>query len=319
MRALVKFLGLGIALIVVGALLGLTWAHVGIRGALAPLPGAEALSIAAVPGAALPVRLSYVNTASQRTTRAGVLEASLDPDPDTPYTMSVPAFVLEWADGRIFLIDLGMDREPAAEFGRPSELLFDADPMVPLGGVAEQLGDAATRVAGVAFTHLHTDHTNGAKSLCAAARKAIPLFQSSAQNEQTNYTTRPGAADIDSATCLEPRVVLGEGVRPVPGFAGLGMLMVGGHTPGSQVFVARMAEEAGGRTWIFTGDAVNNIDGVWKNLPKPTLYSLFVVPEDPERLGAVRVLLADAARLPGHGLLVSHDQLQLEASGVPPW
>jgi glyoxylase-like metal-dependent hydrolase (beta-lactamase superfamily II) len=145
------------------------------------------------------------------------------------------------------------------------------------------------------------------------------LFQGASQANETNYTTRPGAVQIEEADCLAPQVLGGDGLLPIPGFDGLAMLAVGGHTPGSQIFVARMAPEVVGWTWIFTGDAVNHIDGVRLNLPKPTLYSLLVVPEDAARLEEVRLLLREVSTLPRTGLLVSHDQLQLEASHVPNW
>ena len=70
------------------------------------------------------------------------------------------------------------------------------------------------------------------------------------------------------------------------------------------------------RTWIFTGDVVNQIDGVRQNIPKPALYSALVVPESTARLEALRRFLAGLERDHGVGLLVSHDQLSIEASGI---
>jgi hypothetical protein len=69
---------------------------------------------------------------------------------------------------------------------------------------------------------------------------------------------------------------------------------------------------------VFTGDIANNIDGIEGNVPKPFLYSLLMVPEDGPRLYELRGYLHDM-REGGAMLLVSHDQLQLEGSGVPPW
>jgi glyoxylase-like metal-dependent hydrolase (beta-lactamase superfamily II) len=124
---------------------------------------------------------------------------------------------------------------------------------------------------------------------------------------------------IEDAGCLEPRPLEGGPIYAVPGFPGLGVFATGGHTPGSQVFVARVADPLGSRLWIFTGDLVNHIDGVRHNLPKPTLYSLFVVPEDRARLDQLRRYLARLVVRPGSDLLVSHDLRQLEETGVPAW
>src|SRR4029450_2873905 len=124
--------------------------------------------------------------------RSGVLDPSLDPTPDAPYTMSHPAFVLEWADGRVFEIDAGMDGESAIAFGAPLEAASGAGPSQPLGSAAAKLGDSLGRLAGIAFTHEHTDHTNGVAELCRLHDAPIRLIQGRLQIEESNYTTRPG-------------------------------------------------------------------------------------------------------------------------------
>ena len=102
----------------------------------------------------------------------------------------------------------------------------------------------------------------------------------------------------------------------IPGFPGLSVFETGGHTPGSQIFVARVGDSSGSRLWVFTGDIVNHIDGIVHNLPKPMLYSVFVVPEHRDRLDLLRRMLAELAQHPGTDLLVSHDLLQLESMGL---
>jgi glyoxylase-like metal-dependent hydrolase (beta-lactamase superfamily II) len=300
------------------ALGGLAWAHAEIRGIDPELPSVAA-ALAFDPGSDLPVRLRWIDTASQRMPRSGVLDPGLDPTPDSPYVMGHVSFVLEWADGRIFLVDAGMDREAALAFGAPIETISGGDPIEPRGSAAEALGPAAARVAGIAFTHLHTDHTNGVAALCASSDRRIRLVQGSLQAERTNYTTRGGAEQLAQAPCLEREVHGGSGLVPVPGFAGLALVPAGGHTPCSQLFVAHVRDGDLVRTWIITGDVVNQLDGALHDIPKPRLYSLLVVPEAPERLAAVRALLREAAARPGAGLLVSHDRLSLERSGVPEW
>jgi hypothetical protein len=78
-------------------------AHWQIRQVQSPLPALEdiaaALQVTAGPGA-----ISYINTATQN----GPLG-----------TIGHPGIVIEWPDGRSFLIDTGMPPEQAIAFGRP--------------------------------------------------------------------------------------------------------------------------------------------------------------------------------------------------------
>ena len=131
-----------LALVVAGiafAGIGLWLAKRAIVAIDPPLPTVEEI-LAFDERADLPVRVAWINTASQKMPRSAVLDASLDPTPASPYVMSHPSFVLEWGDGRMFLIDAGMDRESAAAFGRPLEWVSGAEPIEPLGSTAEQLG-----------------------------------------------------------------------------------------------------------------------------------------------------------------------------------
>ncbi|HKC51064.1 MAG TPA: MBL fold metallo-hydrolase [Myxococcota bacterium] len=314
-RVLVVLLSLVLAAVLYAAL-GLFLAKRAIKSLAPPLPSVEEV-LAFDPSADLPVRLSWLNTASQPMPRSAVLERSLDPTPKGPFVMSFPAFVLEWADGRIFLIDLGMDRAEAEAFGKPTQWLAGADALQPLGSAAERLGGALARVSGVAFTHEHIDHTEGATDLCRLHPAPIQLFQNRLQVEESNFTTRPGQRVLEAAKCLERHVLDGGPLFGLPGFPGLSFFAAAGHTPGSQVFVAHLRTGDAVRTWVFTGDVVNQIDGVRQNIPKPRLYSLLIVPESTARLDVLRRFLAGLERDHGVGLLVSHDQLSIEASGLP--
>jgi glyoxylase-like metal-dependent hydrolase (beta-lactamase superfamily II) len=295
---------------------GLFLAKRAIRALDPPLPSAAEI-VAHDAGADLPVRLRWLNTARQRMPRPGVLEASLDPDTGLEYAMSHPSFALEWPDGRILLIDAGMDRDAALAFGAPIESVAGADPIEPLASAAEKLGDALARVQAIAFTHEHTDHTPGVAELCRLHPGPIRLVQGRLQVEESNYTTRAGQVQLETAGCLERELVGGGPLFAVDGFPGLSFFAAAGHTPGSQVFVAHVRGPDGVKTYVFTGDVVNHIDGARKNLPKPHLYSALMVPESTERLERVRLLLGELEREHGAVLLVSHDQLALEASGVP--
>jgi glyoxylase-like metal-dependent hydrolase (beta-lactamase superfamily II) len=329
-RVLVALLLLLVVLLVFAAgVLG--EAHREMRGLDPVLPDARSLAALAT-AADAPVRASYLNTATQR---GGGLP------------IAHPVFLLEWSDGRLFAIDAGMDRAGALAFGRPMELLLGAEPIEPYGSPGEQLGDAAVRVAGVAFTHLHGDHTGGLPSLCATAggaegvgagggsrsvgrrtaARGLPVFQTPWQADLGNYTTSPGRDSIARASCATPRRLENGPLRAVPGFDGLAAVAVAGHTPGSTIYAAHVQGRAGahaahgspaaGTTWIFAGDVANFRDSLLENRPKPQIYSLLIVPEAPAVLERLRRWLAALDAEPGFRVVVSHDLEALEASALP--
>jgi len=303
----------GVALIAVG----LVSAHLAIRRERAPLPKAQAILDSRESGDN-PRRLSFINTASQAMPRSGVLDTEKDPRPNDPYVMSHPSFVLEWADGRILLIDTGMNRAQAVSFGWPLETFAGAAPLQPNLSVAEQLGEQRRRVQGIVFTHLHTDHTGGILDLCVGLDHDVPVFMTEAQRERPNHTTKPGLEILNESGCARQETLARAALMPVPGFPGVYVVAAGGHTPGSQLIVAHVTTEGGARTYAFVGDIVNHIDGVLSDVPKPYLYQLLIVPEDEQRQAELRHFLRD---LQGHGisLVVSHDQRAIEALPIPTW
>lgn len=296
--------------------LGLFWAHVAIRRERTALPDPSdvAKALSAADG---PVRVSYINTASQVMPRSSVLETDKDPSPALPYTMSHPSFVLEWSDGRILLVDSGMTKQGAADFGKPLEELGGAEAIQPLTPAAEALGGARSRVKGVIFSHLHTDHVGGIPDVCRGLRDPIPVFMSEAQMERPNYTTRPGRNLLEETSCLRLERLGGLSLKPVEGFPGIYVVAAAGHTPGSQIIVAAVGEGDSRRLFAFVGDTVNNIDGVTYDIPKPLLYRILIVPEDETRQGDLRRWLRELHDHHGFTLLPAHDQQQLERSGIP--
>jgi glyoxylase-like metal-dependent hydrolase (beta-lactamase superfamily II) len=314
-------IGIGVLIVAVIAFVavGLSWAHLAIDRERAPLPDRMTLTLAAAMYKDLPVRLSVLNTASQPMPRSAVLDPSKDPKPNEPYVMSHPSFVLEWADGRILLIDTGMTRQGALDFGRPLEWLGGAAPMQPHGSAASRLGDARQRVQGVVFTHLHLDHVGGITEVCEGLGHPVRVFMTDAQAERPNFTTRPGLKLLRQTSCVQEVRLKGNRLLPVPGFDGVFVIAAGGHTPGSQMVVAVVATPEQAHGYIFTGDIVNNIDGVNDNIPKPFLYSLLMVPEDAQRLTELRRYLKNLRDGNNFTLLVSHDQIALQQSGVPAW
>jgi len=311
-RILVIVVGL-VAVSALGLAALLTWAHHGIRLERGPLPTAEEIAAAAADEPDRPLRLSVIETARQIMPRSAVLDPERDPSPDAPYQMTHAAFVLEWADGRILLVDAGMPPDEAAAFGKPLEWLADAAPMQPIAELSTQLGEARTRVGGILFTHLHTDHVGGLAGLCAGRTTPLPVFMTEAQAERPNYTTRGGLSAIEESSCAEKTVVAGGALRAVPGFPGVYLVPAAGHTPCSEIVIVVLAD---GTRWALLGDIANAVDGVKYDVPKPSLYSLLIVPEDGERLGELRRWLAALSRNMGLGLLPAHDGVQLRASGI---
>jgi glyoxylase-like metal-dependent hydrolase (beta-lactamase superfamily II) len=313
----VRRLAAGVVVLLAMALLAaagvLAFAHREIRARDPALPDdAAVLALAGVPGG--PVALAWHESARQPMPRSLVLEASADPDGAAPYVMSHPSFALAWPDGRVLLVDLGMEREGALAFGRPLEWT-GASPLEFAGGAAHALGPAAARVAGAVFSHLHADHVDGVVALCAARTGAVlPVFQTAAQAELANHTTRPGRRLLDEAGCVR-RQRLPEGpLAPLPGFPGVAVVDAAGHTPGSQVVLAVLSS---GRRLAFTGDVANHVEGIRRNVGKPSGYGLLVVPESPVRLDRVRRWLRHLERDLGFELVVAHDEAHLGSLALP--
>jgi glyoxylase-like metal-dependent hydrolase (beta-lactamase superfamily II) len=310
---LIRWLGVLLILVVLMAASGLGWAHWSIRSTRPALPADEALlALAAV--ADRPVRVRWVNAATQRVPHAAGFAGPIPGRRDPWQRMAYPVFVLEWADGRLLLVDAGMERASALEFGRVIEWL-GGEPIEPGIDIGTALGAARSRVAGLVFTHLHVDHTQGVASLCRPGATSLPVFLSAAQSAKTNHTTRGGLAQIRAAPCLQPRVLEGSGALALPGFPGVAVVPVAGHTPGSQMIVAWVGAERP-RGIILVGDVVNAIDGVFYDVAKPALYRWLIVPEDDERLGDARRWLSRLGRERDLLIVPSHDQEHIEAVGL---
>jgi len=297
---------------------GLALAQREIRARDPELPtDAEVLALAEAPGG--PAAVAWHETSHQAMPRTRVLDAAQDPDPGAAYVMSHPSFALAWPDGRLLLVDLGMEREAALAFGRPLEWT-GAEPAVFESGAASALGPAAERAAGAIFSHLHTDHVEGLAALCAArGGAALPVFQTAAQAERANYTTRPGRKLLEQAGCPTAQRLPEGRLAPVAGFPGVGVVDAAGHTPGSQVVLAVLSGGAAPRRLAFTGDVANHVEGIRRNVSKPFLYSLLVVPESPGRLDRVRRWLRHLESDLGFELVVAHDQAQLASLALPPF
>ncbi|MDE0884144.1 MAG: MBL fold metallo-hydrolase [Myxococcota bacterium] len=286
------------------AAVALAWllipAHLQIRRIEPPLPQHSEI-LAALAGTAGPEQLHFINTASQDIR-------------DEP-SMSYPAFLLSWADGRRFMIDTGMEREAARSFGKPLEWLLRAEPMRPYGSVGEQMQAQSIEVQGVALTHMHTDHAGGIRSLCGLRSSPLPVFQRPLQSTERNHTTEAGRTLISESGCADFVELDGGSIAAIPGFPGIVAVAAAGHTPGSTIYFSRVGEQL----WIFAGDITNSRAELEDDIPKQFLYSLFIVPEYPERQAALRAWLRDLDAAPETTVVVSHDLAALQGSGISSW
>lgn len=286
-------------------IIGVVWlaamllpAHWQIRQLHTPLPSLTAITMALQePGG--PSAISYINTATQSGPGGNI---------------GHPGILISWSDGKSFLIDTGMPREQALAFGKPMERFLDAQPSQTYGAIHKQMGAAVNSISGIAFTHLHSDHSDGLVPLCAAQTTPATVFQTPLQRGELNYTTQPGDTALDEAQC--PRTTLDSGdIKPLPGYPGLVAIAAGGHTPGSTIY----AVNVNGRRWVFAGDITNDMESLHQDVGKPWVYSTFIVPEDGQRLQQLRQWLESIDQTPGYEVLVAHDIEALAASAIPHW
>jgi len=308
-----------VLLAVAVAAAGLVWMHLTVQEQRGPLPIAGDLMDLSKQSD-LPIKVSVIETAEQVTPRRAVLDSTNDPTPDAAYVMTHPSFVLEWADGRLLLVDTGMTREGAIKFGQPIETLMGAGPVAPLKTVASALDTDVARVKGIVFTHLHLDHVDGLRDLCPHFQKPVKVFMTGGQLDTWTLFTSEGKDIVLHSACVEP-VRIGPGkLIPLEGFPGVGVIHAAGHTPGSQIIVAAVRDQAGTlKRWIFSGDVTNTIDGIRNDLSKPLFYRLVIVPEDDDRMGELRRYLRAMEGDLKMTIVPSHDQNHLHTVGIPAW
>ena len=299
-------------------------AHSDIDSVSPELPGPEAV-LASGQLSGLPTSIAYYNTASQRVARKTMLDEDQDPgetankrvDAESAETglveMSFPAFVVTWEDGRQFVIDAGFSRAEAIDFGRRSALA-GAGPIEFHGLLADQLDMA--KVKGIGFTHLHGDHMMGSLAFCRDNAE-FTLVQTMEQHSWHSYLTKGSAKLLNELDCgmqllLDDTFVL-KGIKDFPG---LYVVYAGGHTLGSQIFVAHINEGARTETYILAGDMANHFDGVRYNVSKPPAYSRWIVPENLDQLYKVRSWLKLMNQETDISVFISHDKRHLNESGM---
>jgi glyoxylase-like metal-dependent hydrolase (beta-lactamase superfamily II) len=287
---------LSLGLVVLSVILGA--AHWQIRQVEPALPTARDIDLA-LEETDSAAAISYINTATQ----AGPLG-----------TIGHIGVLIEWEGNHGFLLDTGMPPARAIAFGKPMEQFLDSEPSETFAAIEVQIGDKVQAIVGIAFTHLHSDHTDGIGGICGAQTSPATVFQSDSQRHLQNFGTDPGEENIAAAACA--RAVLETGiVKRIEGFPGLVAIAVGGHTPGSTVYAARF----NGKIWVFAGDITNDMQSLHDNLDKHWAYSTFIVPENTQRQHELRLWLESLDQREEFEVLVAHDIRAWESSEIPLW
>lgn len=146
---------------------------------------------------------------------------------------------------------------------------------------------------------------------CAARPENVFVYRTRWQAEEHNFNTTEGASLVE-ASCLEPRTSSGDGLMRIEGFPGLGVVALGGHTPGSTLFAVPVA----GHLWLFSGDITNTKAALVVDMGKPFYYSHLAVPENTARTAELRRWLAALDARADTTVIVFHDLPDIEASGL---
>lgn len=242
--------------------------------------------------------------------RIGLSSSQNGPDRNLGHSI----IVIAWADGRQFMIDAAMDRQASEEFGELiAKLSPGMGPVVFKGNSTELLEDRLARVDGVGFTHLHVDHVQGLDAFCAKRGVGARSYQTLWQATEHNLHTQESAGQLE-ASCLDPVVIEGEGLLTHSDFPGLGIVGLGGHTPGSTLFAVQIDDTL----WLISGDIANVKSKLLDNTGKGWMYSTLFVPEHTARTEALRVWLASLDAQPDIEVIVAHDYAAALASGLQP-
>ncbi len=285
-----------LVLVATGLAVVLVPPHLQLRGITPSLPDdSELRSLLSVPKG--PTQISTIRSSQQERDGGSFGHSSV---------------VIEWANGRNFVIDLAMDEAATIDFSELMAMMGNDMTLEFNGSVATQLGDTIARVDGVGFTHLHTDHVQGIARFCAKRGTGASVVWTAWQSSEHNLHTVESAEQV-KASCLAQTVLDGEGLLSVEGFPGLGVVGLGGHTPGSTLFVVPV----GGTLWLMVGDTTNVKKDLLENRGKGLLYSGFLVPENTARTEALRLWFARLDNEPDMKVVVSHDLGAAAEAGLP--
>lgn len=282
-------------LAVVALLVFLLPPHLQVRSVSTSPP--EFADLAALQRPDGPTSVHYVVNAEQSLDR-GLLSHSI--------------FVFEWPDGKLLLVDAGMRSGQAAAFAELLGTIGGGGEAVFHGNIADLLGNRVADVAGIAFTHLHIDHTEGVIALCEATQRNPALLQTRNQADKHNFNTTESAA-ILGASCVRPAPMNEGSIWTSDAFPGLGLIAAGGHTPGSTAFAAWVQ----GQLYVLSGDITNTKADILTDSGKGWVYSNLFVPEDTGQTRELRRWLDGLGNRSDTTVVVSHDLADIVASGIP--
>ena len=264
-------------------------AHLQVRRVASALPSNSELL--ALRGATGPSKVSYIVTSSQQLDRGQISHISI---------------VVEWPNGKRFLIDTGMSKPEAESFAKLLKKMDSSAGSVTVHTtISEALGSEINDIAGVGFTHLHSDHTQGIENFCALRGPGAVLLQTQSQRDLHNFNTTGGAERL-TKSCLERFVLSPEGSANLSGFSnfpGVAAFELGGHTPGSTLW----AVSIGDKVLLFSGDITNDKASIEHDTGKPILYSYLLVPENTRRTAEIRRWLNQLDKSDQFSVIVSHD------------
>ena len=293
MKWILKITSGVVLLALIAALWFLIPAHLQVRSVEPKFPSDEALLALTqvTDGQSTPSKISYILTSSQTLQRGQISHISI---------------VVEWQDGKRFLIDTGMDHQAAQQF---SELLQKMDSVAGAakveGSISELLGAEIDNITAVGFTHLHIDHTQGTENLCEARAKSAILLQTTSQKQLHNFNTTEGAG-IVANSCLQavdfPKSNE-DNLYHSTLFPGLAAFELGGHTPGSTLWAVALGE----KVLLFSGDITNDAASLHQDIPKSLVYSYVIVPENTKRTAKIRQWLNNLDQQHNFSVIVSHD------------
>ncbi|MFK8040904.1 MBL fold metallo-hydrolase [Congregibacter sp.] len=287
-----------LVLAVVGLAVYLGPAHVQIRGIEPALPTEQELrALETTPGGPVSIRIARSSSQS-------------GPDRDLNHSV----VVIEWPDGRRFMIDAAMDQPTSEEFAKLiAKLAPGMGPVAFEGSTPELLEDKLETVDGVGFTHLHEDHVQGIEAFCAERGDGARSYQTLWQATQHNLHTVDSARQLEGS-CLEPVILQGEGLLTHSDFPGLGIVGLGGHTPGSTLFAVSVDRTL----WLMSGDISNVKSMLLSNTGKGWLYSNLFVPENTARTEMLRLWFAAMDEKSDIEVVVAHDYAAALDSGLQP-
>lgn len=296
MKWVFKIIGGGFILVILALAAILIPAHMQVRGVEPALPShAELLALTG--SLEKPISLSYILTSFQELERGQISHISI---------------LVEWRNGKRFLIDTGMSEQGAKDFGMLLKKMdSSARTETILGTAPNILGPRVKDIAGVGFTHLHIDHVEGINEFCQARGQGAVVLQTPSQNTLHNFNTSE-SSELVANSCLQSADFQRTGnsnLYSSEQFPGMAAFELGGHTPGSTLWAVAL----GNKVLLFSGDTTNDKLSIDHDIPKQLVYSYFLVPENTNRTATLRKWLRKLDQSASFSVIVSHDLANTKA------